>query len=152
MSSRKCLSILVLANLLAAFSPAAATAQEWRADGARAGFAVSGRLAGLVFECAPGGALRTVVAGNGARFPEERDMTLVLSVDGVARLSSVRAEPDPSGGSRFVRLDPKAEIEPLLAALRRGRVLEVSSPAGTTTLPLKGSERALTQLLARCAG
>lgn len=130
----------------------AALAQEWRAQGPLAGFTLAGKPAGLVFECAPGGRLRTLVAGNGAGFPGDRDLTLVLSVDGTARLLPVRAEADPAGGSRFARSDSLAEAEPLLAALRRGRSLEVSSPAGRMVLPLRGSERALAQLLTRCGG
>lgn len=141
---------LLCALLLATLPASPALAQQWRADGARAGFAKGGALAGLVFECRPGGRLRTIVAGNGASFPADRDLTVAFDVDGTAWLRPFRAEPEGGGASRFVREEPLAEARDLLEALRRGSSLEIAGPAGRVALPLAGSGRAIGALLERC--
>ncbi len=144
---------ILVALLLAAGS---AGAQEWRSagmgEGARAFFAQGGRAAGVEIACLPGGQLEVRAAGNGARFPRDRDVTVVLSVDGTAYAGSARVEDEArGGGSRFVRTVAREEANALLAALRRGRSVEVSSPAGFIRLPLTGSGRALGALAPGCA-
>lgn len=134
----------------------AAAAQEWRSAGTgaavRAFYTQGGRPAGIEFACEAGGSIRTLVAGNGARFGGDRERTLVLSVDGVARVALVRAEPEPNGGgSRFVRRDPAAALGPFLDQLAKGRELEVSAPAGALRLPLRGSGKAIAALRKGCA-
>ncbi|WP_136625083.1 hypothetical protein [Aureimonas flava] len=140
---------------LIALGPAAA--QEWRStgrgEGARAFFAKGGRPAGVQVACLSGGRLEITAAGNGARFPADRPVTLVLSVDGTAFSGEARVEPEAAGGgSRFVRVAEAGEAATLLAALKRGRGVEVSSPAGFMRLPLAGSGRALGALAPSCAG
>ena len=146
------ISILAILMLVHASE---ASAQEWRAEGkgtgVRATFTQKGRPAGIQFACIGEGRVRTLVSGNGARFSEDRDLSLILSVDGLARIRSIRAEREPNGtGSRFVRTDPVAALEDLFAALRKGKELELSSPAGHWRLPLKGSGNALGALLQQC--
>ncbi|WP_182084266.1 hypothetical protein [Aureimonas sp. ME7] len=148
--------VRALIGILAAIlGHSVALAQEWRGAGskesARAFYVQSGRPAGIQFECVDASRVRTVVAGNGARFSSDREATLVLSVDGTARVSSVRAEDEPGGGgSRFVRIDRGADLAAFVASLKRGHKLEVSSPAGSMRLSLAGSSRALSTLEAGC--
>ncbi len=144
--------VLVLA---AALAPAPLRAQEWRSadgpEGASAGYTQAGRPAGVAFRCEGSGRIRTLVAGNGTRFGEGQGATLVFSVDGLATMLAARAEPEPRGsGSRFARTDAAGDLAPLFDALRKGRELELSSPAGHVRLPLTGSGRALGALLERC--
>ncbi|WP_062112631.1 hypothetical protein [Aureimonas sp. AU40] len=145
--------VLPLAVLLAGLGPSAA--QEWRGEAAggpvRAGFVLKGKPAGISFECDGPGRIRTIVAGSGARYPEGQGATLVFSVDGVATILSAKAEAEPHGaGSRFARTDAAAELKPLFERLKRGRELELSGPAGSFRLPLKGSGKALGLLGERC--
>lgn len=137
------------------FASAPSSAQEWRSDGsgsaARAFYTQKGVPAGLQFECLAGNRVRTVVSGTGGRFAPGQEATLVLSVDGLARISRVTAQDEPNGpGSRFVRTDAAADLLPLVADLKRGRVLEVSGPAGIVRLALKGSGKALSVLEGGC--
>ncbi|WP_279482696.1 hypothetical protein [Aureimonas sp. SK2] len=146
--------IAVLTAVLLAAGGAAA--QEWRSagtgEGARAFFAKGGRPAGVEIACLSGGRLDVTAAGNGARFPRDRVVTLVLSIDGAAFVGPARVEDEATGGgSRFVRPVAADEAGALLAALRKGRSLEVSSPAGFMRLPLTGSGRALAALGPACA-
>lgn len=144
---------LVILGLALSGFPGGACAQQWGADadGARAGYKQNGRYAGLLLECGKEGGLRILASGNGANYPADRDMTVILSVDGFARRLTVRAEPEPAGGgSRFAATEPAGEAADLVAALRKGKVLEVSSPAGTIRLPLAGSGKALAALTQAC--
>jgi hypothetical protein len=150
------LPVLVIAACVAA-GCLPAGAQEWRAGegagGARAFFTLGGRPAGLEFACEGRGTIRTIVAGNGAQFPGGRDLTLALVVDGTAHVTSVRAEAEPNGaGSRFVRRDAAAALAPLIAALAKGKTLEVAGPTGLVALPLKGSGKAMARLASGCGG
>lgn len=142
--------------LVLAGSTVPALSQEWRAsgrgEGARAYFTLKGRPAGAEIACLPGGRLGVTAAGNGARFPADRPVTLVLSVDGMAYAGEARVETEGAGGgSRFVRTVEGKDAASLLAALKRGRSLEVSSPAGHVRLPLAGSGRAIAALAPACA-
>ncbi len=106
---------VAFAALLAAAS--VAHAQEWRSsgkgEGARAFFAKGGRAAGLEIACLPGGRLKVTAAGNGARFPADRTVTLVISVDGMAYAGQARVEAEPTGGgSRFVHVADPSEARP----------------------------------------
>lgn len=144
------------ALMLALTLAGAARAQEWRGETAggsvRAAYTQKGRPAGVQFECEAPGRLRTIVSGTAARYPEGRPATLVFSVDGVATLLPAKAEAEPHGpGSRFVRSDKAAEMKPLFDRLKRGKELELSSPAGSFRLPLKGSGKALALLAERCS-
>ncbi len=147
------LAVAVFALLVATD---AVSAQQWqsagRGEGARAFFAKNGRPAGVEIACRPDGRLAVTAAGNGARFPTDRPVTLVLSVDGLAFAGEARVEAEPQGGgSRFVRVMQPGEAQALVAALKRGRNVEVSSPAGFIRLPLGGSGRALGALGPVCA-
>ncbi|WP_294645101.1 hypothetical protein [uncultured Aureimonas sp.] len=143
--------------LVLAGSTVPALSQEWRAsgrgEGARAYFTLKGRPAGAEIACLSGGRLGVTAAGNGARFPADRPVTLVLSVDGMAYAGEARVEPEGAGGgSRFVRTVEGKDAASLLAALKRGKSLEVSGPAGHVRLPLTGSGRAIAALAPACAG
>lgn len=145
----------ILVSLLTLPGPGA-RAQEWRAvgegTGVSAGFAQKGRLAGLVFRCEGAGAVRLLLSGDGSRFADERPHTLVISVDGLGEATTVRAEPEGggSGASRFVRSATLAEVLPLLDRLAKGREVEVSGPAGSYRLPLRGSGAAINRFKAGC--
>ncbi|MFD2238787.1 hypothetical protein [Aureimonas populi] len=145
-------SIATLA-LLCGFFPSGALAQSWRAQGEGsavvAGSLIEGELAGLRFSCTPQG-VETRLTHNGATFDRQREHSVVLSVDGAARVLSMRAVPGQAGDD-FVRRDAAEAAVPLLRALAAGREVEVSAPSGRYSLPLAGSARALSALEAGCA-
>ena len=150
---RACLALLLF------WGSGAEAAGSWiagrgnAAAGARsAGYGANGVFEGLWFSCeaAGPGVLRLIVAGPGWRFDHALDQTVVASVDGTAYLFSTRPEARPEGGDRLVRAAPAAEFEPLIAALAKGRRVEISAPAGRYSLPLGGSGKALAALKAGC--
>ena len=146
--------IAVALPLLIAGSPA--LAQGWTsmaaADGVtQAGTLVDDALAGLRFECAAGGPVRTIVSHNGVRFDRARAHTVVLSVDGLATVLTMTARDSARPGDDDLgRDDPGAAVRPLIDALASGSDLEVSAPSGRYRLSLSGSSRALSALRAAC--
>ncbi|WP_061937482.1 hypothetical protein [Aureimonas sp. AU22] len=147
---------LVLVALVLSGVAGSAVAQEWRStgkgEGGAAFFSRDGRPAGARITCLPGGRIAITAAGNGARFPADRPVTLVISVDGMGFSGEARVEPEgPGGGSRFVRVVESGETAAILAALKRGKSVEVSSPAGFMRLPLRGSGKAISALAPVCA-
>ncbi len=79
--------------------------------------------------CLSGGRLGVTAAGNGARFPADRPVTLVLSVDGMAYAGEARVEPEGPGALALRAHREGKDAASLLAALKRGKSLEVSGPA-----------------------
>ena len=129
-----------------------ATAASWGfSDGAAPSLSYDGGSAGPAFRCMGEGTVQTTVPGGGGRFQPGRAYTVTLSIDGLAFLMTMRVEPQ-SGGDVFVLLRSLAESEELLAALARGKDLEVASPAGHYRLPLDGTSRAVAALRRACAG
>lgn len=151
---RACLALLLF------WGSGAEAAGSWiagrgsAAAGARsAGYGANGAFEGLWFSCeaAGPGVLRLIVAGPGWRFDHALDQTVVASVDGTAYLFSSMPEARPEGGGdRLVHAAPAAAFEPLIAALTKGRRVEISTPAGRYSLPLGGSGKALAALKAGC--
>ncbi len=128
-----------------------APAATWGfSDGAAPSLAFDGGSAGPAFRCMGEGTVQTTVPGGGGRFQPGRAYTVTLSVDGLAFLMTMRVEPQ-AGGDVFVLLRSLAESEDLLAALARGKDLEVASPAGHYRLPLDGSARGVAALRRACA-
>lgn len=126
---------------------------EWAtreaAGGLEAGTLVDGRFAGLLLRCPAPGRLQIVLTHNGAAFDRAREHTLSLSVDGVATLLPARAVAGTDGDD-FVHEGAPAALEPLTAALARGRDVEIAAPSGRYTLPLAGSSRALEAFAQAC--
>lgn len=119
-----------------------------------AGLAAGGGFDGLWFSCkgAPPGTLRLLVARPGWRFDDAAERTVVASVDGTAYLFSAAPALRPEGGAMLASAAPLAAFAPLIAALAKGKAIEISTPLGRYTLPLKGSGKALAALKAGCGG
>lgn len=136
---------------LALFLCGPAVAAGWGfSDGSAPSLTYDDGSAGPAFRCMGEGTVQTTVPGGGGRFQPGRAYTVTLSVDGLAFLLTMRVEPQ-AGGDVFVVLRSLAESEELLAALARGKDLEVASPAGHYRLPLDGTSRGVAALRRACA-
>lgn len=147
----------VVAALLSVLAPCeAALADGWAMkDGPppTAGNLTGGQFGGLWFSCSPGGKAEAVFSGAGWRFQPGAAYTVVLSIDGTAYVlaSTVRADP-ATGASVLVHSASLAALAPVIDALRGGKAVEVSAPAGRYSLKLAGSGKALGAFRQACAG
>jgi hypothetical protein len=131
---------------------APALAQDWafRAGQGAAGSLAEGELAGVVLRCREG-VQELHLTHNAAAFDHERTHTIVLSVDGTAFPFEARAQPsERTGDDDFVAMTDTAALAPLLAALAKGKAVEVSAPSGRYTLGLSGSSAALSAFARAC--
>jgi hypothetical protein len=148
--------VLPLAALCVAALALPAAAAGWRADGAgsatSAGYAGAGGFETLWLSCTglPPGQLAIRFSGFPAGLPLDAAYTVVVSADNLAFLQEVRPVAR-AGGYDLGRTAARAELQPLIDALKRGSKVEVSTPAGRRTLPLSGSGKALAALEAGCA-
>ena len=150
---------LALAALLGAGVVMPASAAGWRSDASGAGARTAGYADGGGFEtiwlsCAGSspGRLTLRFSGFAAGLPLDTAYTVVVSADGIAFLQETRPVPRTGGGHDLARTAAFADVQPLIDALKKGKTVEVSAPAGRTTLPLTGSGKALTALEAGCKG
>ncbi|SKA18095.1 hypothetical protein [Consotaella salsifontis] len=141
--------ILFISIMLAASYGAASADWRFRSDaGPGATYFEGGRMVGLRIECA-GGEPSLVFFGEGWDLQPDMTYSVVALVDDTAFVlpSKVRRR----GGERDLvhRADWK-ETAPLIQALMAGKNVEISTPLGRYTLPLKGSSAALKALRAAC--
>ncbi|SMC59413.1 hypothetical protein SAMN06297251_104145 [Fulvimarina manganoxydans] len=124
-------------------------AQVWRQNGTVAGLYVDGAPNGLFLRCA-GRSVTVNFSGFTARLPEKMTYRVGVSVDGLARIlptTSYRLR----GSSVLVHQSDIDTIRPLIEDLRRGKSVEVTTPAGRYDVPLKGSAAALDGLVRGCS-
>jgi hypothetical protein len=147
-----------LAGLLLVALAGPAAADGWRADpatGARtAGYAAGGGFSAIWLSCAglPPGRLSLRFSGFPAGLPLDAAYTVVVSANDIAFLETTRPVARTGGGHDLVRTASRGELQPMIEALKEGKAVEVSTPAGRVTLPLTGSGKALAALEAGCAG
>ena len=148
-------SLQVAAVLCLALNAPVPAAAEWatRETNGRleAGTSVDGALAGLLLRCPAPGRMELVLTHNGAVFDRDLDHTIVISVDGTATLLTARAaQGERAGDDDFVYSGTTVDLDPLLVALARGRIVEISAPSGRYSLPLAGSSRAISAFRDGC--
>ncbi|RYE75851.1 MAG: hypothetical protein EOP19_25360 [Hyphomicrobiales bacterium] len=145
--------------LLAGMASPAAAAGGWRAEPAGASARTAGYGAGRGFttiwmSCAglPPGRLALRFSGFAAGLPTDGSYTVVVSANDIAFLQETRPVARGDGGHDLARTASLGELQPMIDALKKGRKVEVSAPAGRVTLPLTGSGKALAALEAGCKG
>lgn len=139
---------LILSILVVMIGAEPGHAQVWRQNGATAGLYVDGAPNGLFLRCA-GRSVTVNFSGFAARLPEKMTYRVGVSVDGLARIlptTSFRLH----GRSVLVHQSDIDTIRSLIEDLRRGKSVEVTTPAGRYDVPLKGSAVALDSLVQRC--
>lgn len=146
----------ILALLLATAGlvawPAAGMAAGWTSDAGatrRAGYLLDDRTPALLLRCAGAGRLALVVAG-GSGLPRDADYTVVVAVDDTAFIGVARPGSKDPGDGALIRTAAFSTFSPLIAALKTGKVAEVSTPRGRYRLPLRGSGKALAALDGGC--
>ncbi|HEY9056421.1 MAG TPA: hypothetical protein VIN77_04655 [Aurantimonas sp.] len=138
---------VILVAALAAFP---ARAQIWTASDGTAGYAVAGDYTGLSFRCGPDG-IAMIFSGFPGKLQDGGGYTVGVSVDGTAFLYEATARAgEADGTSILVSRGAPAGLAELIAALRKGRSVEISGPAGRYTVPLTGSGKALDKLRQTC--
>ncbi|WP_322184972.1 hypothetical protein [Fulvimarina sp. 2208YS6-2-32] len=128
--------------------PFSADAQSWRTLGTIGGFYVDGAPNGMFLRCA-GPRVSVNFSGFSQRLPEGATYRVGVSVDGLARILSTKSF-RVRGNSVLVHEDSLSNLEGLIADLKKGESVEISSPAGRYVIPLKGSGAALEALVRRC--
>lgn len=127
-------------------------AQSWATSDATAGFAVDGNYTGLSFRCGPAGGVAMIFSGFPGELQNGEIYTVAGSVDGTAFLFQATArEGEGAEPSRLVKESSLASLSGLIEALRKGRTVGISGPAGHYTVPLTGSGKALAVLRERCS-
>lgn len=137
--------------VVAAVASLPAGAQSWTGSDGTAGFAVAGDYTGLSFRCGPAGEVAMIFSGFLGGLQDGGGYTVGVSVDGTAFLYEATARAgEADGTSVLVSRGSPAGLAELIAALRKGRSVEISGPAGRYTLPLIGSGKALDKLRQTC--
>lgn len=145
------LVLSVCAGLVAAAAPLPARAQSWTGSDGTAGYAVGGVYTGLSFRCGSDGAVTMIISGFPGGLQDGAGYTVGVSVDGTAFLYEATArDGEAEGASILVSRGSPAGLSELIAALRKGRSVEISGPAGRYTIPLTGSGKALDKLRRTC--
>ncbi|MEN3792156.1 hypothetical protein [Fulvimarina sp. MAC3] len=125
-----------------------AMAQSWRNSGTTSGFYADGRPNGIFLRCV-GPSVTVNFTGYDAPLSNGTSYRVGVSVDGVARILKTRTY-RVRGRSILVHQDSLANLRPLIDDLRKGKTVEISTPAGRYNVPLQGSGAALGALLERC--
>lgn len=135
----------------AAFVLASPTqAAGWITSGNSAGYSNGGGFTGLTLGCTAG---RPMVSFSGfaMQLQDGASYTVALTVDGTAYLFTARARSTPNApGSVLTGPLQRQQAAGLVDALRKGKVAEVSGPAGHYNVPLSGSGKALGALPSGC--
>lgn len=151
--------LLVAALLTIGTVLPAAAASGWRAQPAAASARSAGYSTGTGFtaiwlscEGLPPGRLSVNFSGFPAGLPLDAGYTVVVSANDIAFLQDTRPVARAGGSYDLARSASFADLAPMISALKKGRSVEVSAPAGRVTLPLTGSGKALSALEAGCGG
>ena len=128
-----------------------AEAAGWRFDGRQGALSFDEGDFRPSLRCVGSRRIAILVPGNGARFDPERSYTVSLSVDGLAFILSTAPAFGSGARTDFMAVAPMTAIEPLLAALAKGREVEVAGPTGRWRLPLSGSAAGVSRLRQACA-
>lgn len=108
----------------------------------------------LYFACqrGAGDSLSLIFTGFERSLAKDILHTVAVSVDGTAFLFRTTAEFDEMDEDTILSVEaPFDTFRPLIAALKAGKEVEISSPDGRVTASLRGSGKALAELEAGCA-